>query len=247
LTAHHLNLDVAVYNPEAHYELVKDAKALDWTGELPSLRTLDEAARAVLRKTAVRATIPQGKIVFRPGDACTQFPLLVSGTIRVQRVTESGREILLYRVTADETCILTIAGLLASEAYQAEAITETKVVAYLLPAASFKELMNQSPAFRRLVFEGYSRRIAMLMSKIEEILCTRVDVRLAERIIALMGVNRQIETTQNALAADLGTAREVIGRALHRFERSGWVKLYRGAIEVADPAALLTFISGKRD
>ncbi|HET6375299.1 MAG TPA: helix-turn-helix domain-containing protein, partial [Methylocella sp.] len=47
--------------------------------------------------------------------------------------------------------------------------------------------------------------------------------------------------------ADLGTAREVVGRALHMFERSGWVKLYRGAIEVTDPAALLAFVSSERD
>jgi CRP/FNR family transcriptional regulator len=222
-------------------------EVLHWTDELPALRALDEATRTVLRKTAVRVTIPQGKIVFRPGDACNQFPLIVSGSIRVQRVTESGREIVLYRVTKNETCILTIASLLASEAYEAEAITETEVVAYVLPAAPFKELMNRSSTFRGLVFEGYSRRIAMLMSKIEEILCTRVDVRLAERIISLMTANSRIETTQNALAADLGTAREVIGRALHMFQRSGWVKLYRGAIEVADPAALHAFVSGKRD
>ncbi|HET6377684.1 MAG TPA: Crp/Fnr family transcriptional regulator [Methylocella sp.] len=221
--------------------------ALDWTGELPSLRDLDAAARTVLLKAAVRITIPQGKIVFRPGDACGHFPLIVSGSIRVQRVTESGRVILLYRVTANETCILTIAGLLASDSYQAEAVTETEVTAYILPAAPFKELMNQSAAFRGLVFEGYSRRITMLMSKIEEILCTRVDVRLAERIIALRRESRHIETTQSELAADLGTAREVVGRALHMFERSGWVKLYRGAIEVTDPAALLNFMSSKRD
>lgn len=221
--------------------------ALDWTGELPSLRDLDEAARTVLQKTAVRVTIPQGKIVFRPGDACVYFPLIVSGSIRVQRVTESGRVIHLYRVTANETCILTIAGLLASDSYQAEAVTETEVVAYVLPAAPFKELMNQSAAFRGLVFEGYSRRITMLMLRIEEILCTRVDVRLAERIIALLGESRHIATTQSELAADLGTAREVVGRALHLFERSGWVKLYRGAIEVTDPAALLTFVSSERD
>jgi CRP/FNR family transcriptional regulator len=220
---------------------------LHWTEELPSLRALDGAARALLRKTAVRVTIPQGKIIFRPGDACIHFPLIASGTIRVQRCSERGREILLYRVSTNETCILTIASLLASEAYEAEAVTETEVVAYLVPAAAFKELMNKSSSFRALVFEGYSRRITMLISRIEEILCTRVDVRLAGRIITLMGESSRIETTQDTLAADLGTAREVIGRALHKFARLGWVKLHRGAIQVADPAALCTFVSGQRD
>ena len=72
---------------------------------------------------------------------------------------------MLYRVTANESCILTIASLISAEAYEAEAVTETDVVAYVLPAAPFIALMNQSEAFRRLIFDGYSRRIVVLMSK----------------------------------------------------------------------------------
>lgn len=219
----------------------------NWIDALPFLRGFDETSRCALQRSAMRVVIPQGKVIFRPGDACVQFPLIASGSIRVQRTAENGREILLYRVTSNETCILTVASLLASETYDAEAVAETDVVAYVLGAAAFQELMNQSAAFRALVFEGYSRRIAALMAKIEEILCTRIDVRLAERLLALSKQGAHIETTQNALALDLGTAREVVGRALHVFERSGWVKLSRGAVEVADGAALAALIAEKRD
>ncbi len=154
---------------------------------------------------------------------------------------------MLYRVTANETCILTIASLLATEFYAAEAMTETEVIAYVLRAGPFKELMNQSASFRTLVFEGYSRRITALMSKIEELICTRIDVRLAERLLQLMDQNSHIATTQQALAADLGTAREVIGRTLNNFERSGWVNLSRGSIEIADVRALNALIAVRRD
>jgi CRP/FNR family transcriptional regulator len=219
----------------------------NWIDELPSLKELDEETKSALQRMATRVTLPRGKLVFRPGDPCVQFPLIASGSIRVQRVTESGREIVLYRVSANETCILTIASLLATESYAAEAIAETDVVAYVLRAGPFKQLMNQSNAFRSLVFDGYSRRIMALMSKIEELVCTRVDVRLAERLLELMDADRQITTTQQALAADLGTAREVIGRALNTFERSGWVSLSRGAIDVINANALTALIDGKRD
>lgn len=219
----------------------------NWTDETPTLRGLDEETKAMLRRSAARVVIPPGKVVFRPGDECVQFPLIVSGSIRVQRITESGREIVLYRVTANETCILTIASLLASETYAAEGITETEVVAYILRAGPFNELVNSSPSFRGLVFEGYSRRITMLMCKIEELLCTRVDVRLAERLLALKDDRNHISTTQQALAADLGTAREVVGRTLNAFVKSGWVSISRGAIEIADAHALSALVAGRRD
>jgi CRP/FNR family transcriptional regulator len=219
----------------------------DWIAELPVLQPLDAATREVLRKSAVRVTLPRGSAVFRPGDACGRFPLVASGSIRVQRVTESGREIVLYRVTSNETCILTIACLMSDEAYAAEAVAETDVVAYVLPSAPFKTLMNQSATFREIVFSGYSQRIATLMSLIEEIVCTRIDIRLAERLLALRSETNRIETTQHALAADLGTAREVIGRALKSFERAGWVSLSRGAIRIVNKAALVSIIESDSD
>lgn len=216
-----------------------------WTDELSTLKALDEETRAQFMRAAARVTLPPQKVLFRPGDACVQFPLVVSGSILVRRITESGREIVLYRVAANETCILTTASLLAPEAYTAEAVTESVVEAYVLKAAGFYDLMNRSESFRNLVFAGYSRRIAALMSKIEDLICMRVDARLAERLLELMNANQRVSSTQHALAADLGTAREVVGRVLNAFERSGWVRLSRGAVDIIDARALGALIASK--
>jgi CRP/FNR family transcriptional regulator, anaerobic regulatory protein len=221
--------------------------ASDWIEEVPLLRALDEPTKAMLRDSAARKQIPKGAVLFRPGDQCVQFPLIVSGSVRIQRVTESGREIVLYRVATNETCILTTASLLSDDAYSAEGVAETDVVAYIVPADRFNALMNASPAFRALVFDGYGKRIATLMSRIEEIVCTRINVRLAERLLALRDADNRIAVTQQALAADLGTAREVVGRTLKTFERSGWVKLSRGGAEITDVAALRMLCDAERD
>jgi CRP/FNR family transcriptional regulator len=221
--------------------------ASDWIEDVPSLRALDEPTKGMLRDAALRKQIPKGAVLFRPGDQCVQFPLIVSGTVRIQRVTESGREIVLYRVATNETCILTTASLLSDDAYSAEGVAETDVIAHIVPADRFTALMNASPAFRSLVFDGYSRRIATLMSRIEEIVCTRINVRLAERLLALKDANNRIFVTQQALAADLGTAREVVGRTMKSFERSGWVKLSRGGAEIIDVGALRTLCDSERD
>jgi CRP/FNR family transcriptional regulator, anaerobic regulatory protein len=221
--------------------------ASDWIEDVPLLRALEEPTKALLREAAIRKSIPKGAVLFRPGDRCVQFPLIVSGIVRVQRITESGREIVLYRVSTNETCILTTASLLSEDAYAAEGVAETDVVAYIVPAERFSGLMNASERFRALVFDGYSRRIATLMSRIEEIVCTRINVRLADRLLALRGADNRISVTQQALAADLGTAREVVGRTLKSFERSGWVKLTRGGAEITDSAALRALCDAERD
>ena len=201
----------------------------------------------LLKASATRIVLPQGATVFRAGDAATQFPLVVSGSIRVEKITTTGREIVLYRVTEHETCILSIAGLLTGEEYAAEAVAETDVVAYVLSAAKFNTLMHDSAAFRGLVFEGYSKRLAAMMARLEEIMCTPVSVRLAERLLALMDGAGEVAATQQSLAADLGTAREVVGRLLKSFVASGAVVLRRGGLLVVNPATLRSIASANGD
>lgn len=66
--------------------------------------------------------LPVGTRVFGPGSAPQSFLLLIEGTIRVHQMSENGREIVLYRVVAGESCALTTACLMGYEDYQAEAV-----------------------------------------------------------------------------------------------------------------------------
>lgn len=208
-----------------------------WLRHFPALDALEpETARALVERAQV-ADLPEGQIVFRGGDECQNYLLVIYGSVRVQMTTESGREIVLYRVDAGESCVLTTACLLAREAYSAEGITETPVRAVVIPAGPFLELLGRSPALREFVFATYGSRISALMLLVEEVAFGRLDLRLA-RFLAARGAKGEIEATHQALAVELGTAREVISRQLKEFERRGWVELARGRIRVLAPEAL---------
>jgi CRP-like cAMP-binding protein len=90
-------------------------------------------------------------------------------SVRVQQVSEGGREIVLYRVSAGESCALTTACLMGYEDYLAEAVAETDVRAVAIPRATFDDLIARSPEFRRFVFTAFSRRVTDLFHVIEEI------------------------------------------------------------------------------
>jgi CRP/FNR family transcriptional regulator len=66
----------------------------------------------------------------------------------------------------------------------------------------------------------------------------RIDVRLAERLLILAGNQKEIQTTHQLLAGELGTAREVISRVLHDFQRRAMILQSRGRITLQDKAAL---------
>jgi len=167
--------------------------------------------------------------------------MVVGGSIRVQLCTQGGREVLLYRVGAGDTCILTTACLLGGTHYAAEGIAETEVRAFVIPAAGFSRVLDSDAHFRQLVFAHLGQRLAQVMRRIEQIAFGPIDVRLAGILLELTRDGPRLALTHQALAAELGTAREVVSRHLKRFEGKGWVRLGRGIIEVTERGPLQRF------
>ena len=214
---------------------------MDWIDRFPGLSTLDDSIRATLIERSKIVDLPAGSIIFGPGKAPENLLLLLDGTVRVQQVAENGREIVLYRVQAGESCVLTTACLLAYEDYRAEGLAETAVRAVAIPRAVFEDLIARSGAFRRFVFAAYSKRITDLFIVIEEVAFKRVDIRLAQKLLELGKGAGHVHLTHQQLATELGSAREVISRQLQEFQRRGWVSATRGDIALTDIGALDSF------
>lgn len=210
----------------------------DWIEQFPRLSKLEPATRDVLTRKSAVITVREGSVIFGPGKSPENLLLLLEGRVRVQQVSEAGREIVLYRVEAGQSCVLTTACLLAHEGYSAEGIAETDVRAVAIPRAVFDDLIAQSVTFRTFIFTAYSKRITDLFQIIEDIAFQRVDIRLAQKLLDLERGTGQIKATHQQLAAELGTAREVISRQLGEFQRRGWIKQSRGSIELVEPDGL---------
>jgi CRP/FNR family transcriptional regulator, anaerobic regulatory protein len=181
--------------------------------------------------------LPQKAQAFRAGDACGAYLVVLDGGVKVQLTADNGREIVLYRVGAGESCILTVSCLLAGKLYAAEGICETPVTALAIPAGRFTALLAESALFRDFVLKNYAERIGDLILVMEETVFHGVPMRLAGRLLDCAKDGRVLSTHQ-AIATDLGTAREVISRQLKEFERRGLVSLSRGVIEIADAPGL---------
>lgn len=214
--------------------------AANWIDRFQGLSSLEPHIRDILVNRSTIVSVPANTVIFGPGKAPENLLLLLSGSVRVQQLSEGGREIILYRVHAGESCVLTTACLLAYEDYSAEGIAETDVQAVAIPRAVFDDLIAQSETFRRFVFSAYSKRITDLFLVIEEIAFQRVDIRLAQKLLELAGSSSHVASTHQQMAAELGTAREVISRQLREFQRRDWITQSRGTIEIIDRAGLET-------
>ena len=177
---------------------------------------------------------PAGMVLFDQGAPCQGFPLVLSGVVRVQRHSEDGRQLELYRVEPGELCLASSACLFQGVALSGQAVAQTAARVLLVSPALFEGWMG-SEAFRRLVMGLFAQRMVELSALVDALAFRRLDARLAA---ALLGHGQVIHTTHQALADSLGTVREMVSRVLARFEREGWVKLSRETIEIIDSKAL---------
>lgn len=218
-----------------------------WVDGFQGLNRLPADIRAELENSCQIVSVPEGTQVFAPGQSADRLLLLLSGTVRVQQHSDTGRDVFLYRVHAGESCMLATACMLAFEDYSAEGTAETDVTAVAIPLSTFDALVGKSQVFREFVFTAYSRRITDLFALIDDIVFQRMDVRLASRLLELADDSDTVRATHAALATELGTAREVISRTLSEFHRRGWVEQSRGEVRIIGRSGLegLARSSGK--
>jgi CRP/FNR family transcriptional regulator, anaerobic regulatory protein len=212
--------------------------AKSWVVRFPGLSQMGAPAKDLLLAGSRVVDVPKDTLIFGPGHSPENMLLLLDGTVRVQQVSETGHEIVLYRIHAGESCVLTTACLLAYEDYAAEGIAETAVQAVAVPRTVFDDLVGQSKTFRTFVFAAFSKRITDLFRMIDEVAFQRLDVRLADKLIKLADGADSVTTTHQKLSVELGTAREVISRQLQEFQRRGWIEQGRGAVELVDKEQL---------
>jgi CRP/FNR family transcriptional regulator len=200
----------------------------------PVLQELSVALRSRLADAVQPMTVPAGTVLFDEHQPCQGFPFVLVGSIRVVKLATNGRELPLYKVLPGESCIITSSCLLGHADYNARGVTESDTTLVLLPRALFDEMLDVT-AFRDFVFDLFAERISELMQLVEEVAFRKLDQRLAN---LLLGKGRQLHTTHQQLADELGSVREMVSRLLKGFADQGLVRLGREQIEILDPAGL---------
>lgn len=201
----------------------------------PMLRELPVGELGTLLAEANVVQLPAGTIVFDENQPCQGFPLLLSGSVRVTKSSPNGRELQLYRVGPGESCILTSSCLLGHAPYHARGLVDQDVDMLVLSPSMFKTLIARHEPFRDYIFSLFSERLTDLMQLVSAVAFQKLDQRLAALLVAKPS---PIRATHQAIADELGSAREIVSRLLKGFAEQGWVSLGREQIDVIDVPAL---------
>jgi CRP/FNR family transcriptional regulator len=205
---------------------------------LPILLGADPQLQRTFQAAAYFARIPAGRDVFVQGDHIDAIALLLSGVVRVYKVGENGREITLYRFGLGESCVLTANAILSQATFPAIATVEQEAEAVMVPADVFREWVHRYALWRDLVFDLMSQRLASVLDVVDAVVFQRMDTRLAAFLLRRSQPADTLYITHQEIAAELGTAREVVSRILEDFSSRGLVESSRGQITVRNHDAL---------
>lgn len=184
--------------------------------------------------------IKAGKPMMHQGDDCLNYFLLKSGSVRLFTRSAGGREVTLYHVGPESICVLTTSCMLSGRRFPAEAVAETDLVVREMTKARFDSLMNTAAPFREAVFENLAQRMDSLIQTIEKLALESIDVRIAKFLLAQQCSS--IKTTHQYIAAEVGTAREVVSRHLRNLSKQSIIESGRGMIRILDRDALAKLV-----
>jgi CRP/FNR family transcriptional regulator, anaerobic regulatory protein len=197
-----------------------------------------------VRTRGRRVGLDSGQYFLHCGQEVADFAVLRSGLLRVFTQGDNGREITLYSVGPGECCLINVLCLIGGMRCPAAAVAEEPVEAVVFPGRTFLSWLEERADVRAYVFGLMASRVGSMMALVEEVAFQRLDCRLAGYLWQRAARGPEIATTHDAVAAELGTAREVVSRLLKSFERQGAVFLARGSITVTDPGYLQRLAGG---
>ena len=203
---------------------------------LPFWANLSPDEKAVVSQRAVTKRFAKGQLVSSNSSSCLGIVLILSGGVRVGLVSDEGREITLFRAGEGEVCVSTASCVIRQLAFDTDVTAETDTAILVIPSSVCAKLMESNIHVRAFVFEMQAERYSQTVRAIQAMLFKRFDQRLATYLVSEHDRtgSAEVKKTQEEIARDVNSAREVVARMLHEFSTRGLVEIRRGSIRLRD-------------
>ena len=191
--------------------------------------------REQLEKFGISKTFLEGEVILNENAYIRAIPIVVSGSIRVMRPDEDGKEILLYYVKPGESCIMSFMCGLHHDTSKIKAIAEEETEILFIPVEQVAPLIKQYPEWLDYIFRIYHKRFEELLDVVNSVAFKKMDERLLSYLDkkSELAKSKILQITHEQLSQELGTSRVVISRLLKQLEDEGQVKLGRNKITLS--------------
>lgn len=188
--------------------------------------TSDE--KSLLNKHLKPVSFDAGVTLFYQGDTTKDILLLEEGDVRLYIQGDGINEISLYTLHPYEQCIVNTTSTLNQTPAIGSAVSVTPIKGYMVNRDIINTLMHRNNNYQHYIFSLFTLRLDSVARVLESVKFKQLDERILDYLQAQK--KRDIITTHEALANDVGSTRVVVSRTLKKMEREGLVRLSRGKI-----------------
>jgi CRP/FNR family transcriptional regulator len=176
----------------------------------------------------------EGDIIMDYGKYIRMMPIIIKGTVKVYSKDESGKELLLYYLSSNESCSMAYSCCVEAKKSEIKAIADDDVELIAIPHDKLDEWLCKYPSWKNYIMRSFNERFLELLKSIESIAFHKLD----ERLIAYLKEKKRlsnsnvIKASHYLIADELATSRVVVSRLLKQLENDGKILLYRNEIKL---------------
>jgi CRP/FNR family cyclic AMP-dependent transcriptional regulator len=183
-------------------------------------------------------TFRRGEMIVLEGEDPEAVYFIIHGQVRIYRLSPDGREQVLKRLGPGEA--FNLVPVLNGGPNPSSAMAWTDVTVYTIERGHFMRTVRQHPAVAMAVLADLAAKLRHMTALVEDLSLRTVGARLAKLLLAQAAEEGAAprRMTQQEMAAQLGTVREVVGRTLSELEREGLTRMERHRIVIVNRAGL---------
>ena len=210
-----------------------------------TFRRLQPADRQRLAEVSRAHQYPKGAAIFNEGDPSDFFFTVVSGRVKVFKMTPTGKDVILEIFGPGDPLGATAA--YEGRPFPASAVALEDTMCVLIPRTSFFALLEQHPSLVRGLLLGLTHRLVELTNRLTEMTGGRVEARIARLFLKLAdnigrpvvgGIAIPMALSRQELADLTGTTIETCIRVMSRWGKDEVVRTDKDGFVLLDKAAL---------
>jgi CRP-like cAMP-binding protein len=200
---------------------------------------LTEAQLKRVATHAQRLRLEEGEALFEQGDPATRFYLMLSGQIKLYRLSPAGNEKVIEIVVGGQTFAEALM-FLEQPTYPVGAQALQPVELISLDARDFLSMLSESVSTCFVLMADMSKRLRRLIGEIDDLTLHSATCRVAGYLLAQMSDSPKfnLKVPKQVLASRLSVKPETFSRIIKQLTKDGVLEVKGSQVRIQDRAAL---------
>ena len=211
--------------------------SIEYIRMMPHFAGLSSSEYESIRQHFYEKKVSRGEMLLFEGDSADTLYFVIEGVVKVFKTSAEGKEQILRIIRPGESFndVPVFTG--ESNLVSAEAMSNAIICA--IKKSDMENIIREYPKVAANVIRILSERVIQLVSLVEDLSFRNVTGRVAKVLLKYAGNgDDNPRLTQQEMAAMIGTAREMVGRALKTLEEEGTIRMERNRVVIVNQKTL---------